>query len=1592
MSTFRKKIITVLAVLFCALLCISTALFIPKNERTAEANSVSVALNISGDNNKGFNSANLKTLISKIDSGSTTYDELSTNLGAGNGEVLRTYAEMSTNTAVKLGGYDWNVVAASKNQKGEVIVTLWLAKGAYTSTFSDSTFYVNASSLYSPCEYGCSLVRSTLTGKDYATSLNLTKTGEQNQIWKTFLSNYGGCIDTPYEVCGETGYQATENMPAIGSAGSFLFLSESYKINEAGIGTGGWGNQANKDVQNCITYGAWKDDKLWIPSVSETLYSIETSQYGLWGLVDNAVRADSYNTCTRVGYGPTYGAADVWYYGTTGAVINVANTATSAFSVRPALHLNLAKVMQLTPSDIEVTYTGANLPVSTIYDIDDDLVPWYVNTIYRDNNSVEYEYTDKDNSVVTAPLDVGEYKAKMTLLTPALTMGFKWTSPDSATDSKTVKINVKEKPVKVKFTKGTSNDIFADNQTVTSGVAAEYPAVKFDNNQIATTDTDNRKPSLKIKYQSTGSTPEIPDDDAYNEPTIPGTYRATVELYYEDSSQPVNYVLDPDSKTYVDFEIKPAEVAKPTLGNTNLTYNGAEQTVTVSGLPANNATTNETTVTYTVKKGEDIVEDSEHTPLKNLTGTSFKVIDEGTYKVIFSIVSDKQDTHVWSGEDNSDDLEISFTVKKKRIKLSFSGSSDLTSGSWTLGKEINFSVTINGVCTKDGETEKIVLYVSYTGKDGNGSTEAPDQGGYTYTLPSTLEIGSNYKLSCKLAENQPVNDNYVIEDSGAEVDKIEKEFEITATDATFKKSNLKWQYKNTDIDGNKPQYFGESNKVTYNGKTFFISLDTSNLEELGVAVDVDFEGFNKGFDGELSAKNASSTAYTVRVRIKALSDDYNFEDQTYTFEWYIDKADFDLSTSTIKWKYNARGVDKDFPVDGDAVKYEAPYEGGQGAGGTTGQIKVFLSGLPTGLTAEYNQAYDNTGYDLGKYTTKIIRLKSNDDNYNHITDFSEYDWATREWEIVKHILPTESGLWSQADYLDEHVTVAPELDTMPYNVDLEYKYYDNASCMGADIAFEDLTYTEGQEKTYYVKAFIKNSADMDKWGLDEISPTANNPHKFVVGANRIAVEIEVSGGGMYDGTPQSAKIELVGTYSDIDLDAFSITYYNSDGGVLTGAPTDVGTYKVKIALKGDYADSHFIKNNKEYELVITTRILEEPKYEGALTYNGEEQDIAKLVGLPDGWENYLEITINGNSGSKVRDVGTYTILFKIKESDIAAGNVAWKTADTAQKTSPRTLKLNVNQLVLHAKKWSKNGYYTALEFEEENGNKFVTYTVKDANGNLVTESEFYAHPDDEYIVEVAIGEEHGNNVRIEYAGGVNPQLRFIGNSTDEGDAAELEEKKNSAKEELEKEAKAKKDAVDADVNLTPEEKKAAKDEIDKELEEGKAEIDKATDKDGVDKALGEGKKEIDDTADLAQGKGAAKSELDKAAQAKKDAIDADPDLTDEEKAAAKAEVDKELEEGKKAIDSATDVSGVQSVESTTKTNIENIKPVHKGGSFPWWILAVIAGTIVLLTVVIIVVVKRRNADDEDEFDDFYDDEYDYEEEEVDDDGDEAFEF
>ncbi|WP_153051800.1 DUF1542 domain-containing protein, partial [Streptococcus suis] len=130
------------------------------------------------------------------------------------------------------------------------------------------------------------------------------------------------------------------------------------------------------------------------------------------------------------------------------------------------------------------------------------------------------------------------------------------------------------------------------------------------------------------------------------------------------------------------------------------------------------------------------------------------------------------------------------------------------------------------------------------------------------------------------------------------------------------------------------------------------------------------------------------------------------------------------------------------------------------------------------------------------------------------------------------------------------------------------------------------------------------------------------------------------------------------------------------------------------------------------------------------------------------------------------------------------------------------------------------------------------------------------------------------------------------------DNATLVGEKAFAKEELEAAADDAKAAIDANDNLTPEEKAAAKAAVDAEVAKANDAIDAATKADEVDAAT------------LAGEKAVAKEELKAAAEDAKAAIDANDNLTPEEKAAAKDAVDAEVAKANEAIDKAATADAV----------------------------------------------------------------------------------
>ena len=138
--------------------------------------------------------------------------------------------------------------------------------------------------------------------------------------------------------------------------------------------------------------------------------------------------------------------------------------------------------------------------------------------------------------------------------------------------------------------------------------------------------------------------------------------------------------------------------------------------------------------------------------------------------------------------------------------------------------------------------------------------------------------------------------------------------------------------------------------------------------------------------------------------------------------------------------------------------------------------------------------------------------------------------------------------------------------------------------------------------------------------------------------------------------------------------------------------------------------------------------------------------------------------------------------------------------------------------------------------------------------------------------------------------------------------------KAEAKKAIEEAAKNATNGIDANPDLTDAEKAAAKAKVAEEAKKAIDAIDKATTAEAVTKAKEDGKAAIE--------KAAAKAEIEAAKAAKEKAIDANPDLTPEQKEAAKAKVAEEATKAIAEIDKATTAEAVTKAKEDGKAAIE----------------------------------------------------------------------
>lgn len=312
----------------------------------------------------GDSSASIKNLSSVKSQATATKTSKQIN------EVVYGGKKAGTDIVVTLGGVKWLPVYLSNDSSGNPILTLWLYK---SNTLLDKKYYVSNSEYsyfdgamhstwnsgfsakdtsktgtYPDNMYGTSYIRSVIlnNGGLYSTATGGTSTAtftkKTDSVFSPFTvaqnnkQTIADYLVTPANVPWQTGVQDQLK----GSVG-YLSSNESWQTNQADTGY----SSSEYNYSTKTNYDAWKNDLLWLPSLSEVGSNL--TYPGIW-----ATTITQRNNANYTWYRSAY-AQDAYRVYLTPQV-NYGYSYVSAvgrYSVRPAIHLSLSSI---SPANVKI--------------------------------------------------------------------------------------------------------------------------------------------------------------------------------------------------------------------------------------------------------------------------------------------------------------------------------------------------------------------------------------------------------------------------------------------------------------------------------------------------------------------------------------------------------------------------------------------------------------------------------------------------------------------------------------------------------------------------------------------------------------------------------------------------------------------------------------------------------------------------------------------------------------------------------------------------------------------------------------------------------------------------------------------------------------------------------------------------------------------------------------------------------------------------------------------------------------------------------------------------------------------------------------
>lgn len=156
-------------------------------------------------------------------------------------------------------------------------------------------------------------------------------------------------------------------------------------------------------------------------------------------------------------------------------------------------------------------------------------------------------------------------------------------------------------------------------------------------------------------------------------------------------------------------------------------------------------------------------------------------------------------------------------------------------------------------------------------------------------------------------------------------------------------------------------------------------------------------------------------------------------------------------------------------------------------------------------------------------------------------------------------------------------------------------------------------------------------------------------------------------------------------------------------------------------------------------------------------------------------------------------------------------------------------------------------------------------------------------------------------------------------------ANEIPKAKIDANKDADKQVQALIDEIDQNPNLTDKEKQALKDRINQILQQGHNDINNAMTKEEIEQAKERLAQALQDIKDLVKAKEDAKNKIKALANAKRDQINSNPDLTPEQKAKALKEID---EAEKRALQNVENAQTIDQLNRGLNLGLDDIRNTH----------------------------------------------------------------